>query len=111
MKLIINYYYWVPLNNEGVWSIISSLIVIVNKGNDTYTITDVGSHTLSRKKILNWYISFLIKELNNEPPIIDNGEIKFVWIKQNYSWTYKISTGIKNQLKECNFNLTNFYGK
>ena len=105
------YYYFVSVNNKGVLGIFASLITVLNKVNDTYTIMDLGSHSKIRMKILESYKSFGIKDLKYEPAIFESGEIKYVYVRHKYSKDYKRSIKIKNKLIQCNFNLTKFYGK
>ena len=105
------YDFYYNYKNEGVMSIFISLITVLNKVNDTYTVYDLGIHILIRKTLLEKYKSFGIKELNYEPAIFDNGAPKFVWVRQNYSGTYKFDKQIQKRLKVNNFNLSKFYGK
>ena len=108
-----NKYYRFDINyaNKGVMSIFVSLILVLNKVNDIYTVYDLGQHNSIRKTLLETYKSFGIKSLNYEPTIFDNGEVKFVWVRQNYSGQYSLSLGILKRLKQFNFNLSNFCGK
>lgn len=105
------YEFNITYKNEGVMSIFISLIIILNKVNDIYTIYDLGPHYLVRKKLLNSYKSFGIKSLNYEPAIFDDGDIKFVWVRHNYSGFYYFSQKVEKKLKAYKFNLTKFYGK
>lgn len=105
------YDYYHNFKNQGTMSIFVSLISVLNKVNDIYTIYDLGIHALVRKNILEKYKSFGIKELNYEPAIFDNGDPKFVWVRQNYSGSYKLTQRIQKKLKVNNFNLSKFYGK
>lgn len=98
-------------NNQGVMSIFISLITVLNKVNDTYTIYDMGNHVFIRKYIMERYKSFGIKELNYEPTNFDSGAPKFVWVRQKYSGTYDMSSKIQKVQKETNFSLFKFYGK
>lgn len=102
-----NYSYY----NQGVMSIFVSLIVVLKNVNDTYTIYDLGSHIQVRKRIIDSYKSFGIKELYYDPAVFDKGDKKFVWVRQKYAGTQFYSESIKNSLKLYNFNLTKFYGK
>ena len=92
-------------------SVFVSLIVILNKVNDTYIVYDIGRHPIIRKSLLQSYKSFGINELNYEPAIFDSGEPKFVWVRQNYSGLFILYNKMRKFLKPCNFNLTKFYGK
>ena len=92
-------------------SIFISLITVLNKVNDSYIISDIGTHIWVRKKIFESYKSFGIKELNYEPAIFDTGEVKFVWVRQKYSGIYTFSKDIEKNLKLYKFNLSKFYGK
>ena len=80
------YDFYDNFRNEGVMSIFISLITVLNKVNDTYTIYDLGNHIKIRKTLLEKYKSYGIKKLNYEPCIFDNGTSKFVYVRQNYSW-------------------------
>ena len=92
-------------------SIFVSLILVLNKVNDTYSVYDLGHHSSIRKSILESYKTFGIKSLNYEPTIFDNGEVKFIWVRQNYSGQYSYSLRLLKRLKQFNFNLSNFCGK
>ena len=95
----------------GVMSIFISLIVNLKKVNDTIYITDLGSHILVRNKLLEIAKSFGVKNITYEPAVFDSGDIKVVWVRQNYSGIYSYSIQIKKLLKEYKFNLSKFYGK
>ena len=92
------YDYYGNFKNQGTMSIFISLITVLNKVNDTYTIYDLGIHPHIRKNILKKYKSLGVKELNYEPAIFDNGGPKFVWVRQNYSGTYNLTRGIQKRL-------------
>ena len=104
------YDFYKNYKNKGVMSIFISLIIVLNKVNDIYTIYDLGVHVHVRKNLLQKYKLFGIKELNYEPAIFDSGEPKFVWVRQKYSGIYFKSKQTLKQLKLINFNLSNFYG-
>ena len=108
-------YFEIYKNNteKGFFSIFVSLIVVIKKVNDTYNIFDLGSHMGVRKKLLESYKSFGINELNYEPAIVDTGDMKFVWVRQNYSGqfpSYSFNYFNKNY-KKYKINLNKFYGK
>ena len=105
------YYDFYRKNQDGVMSIFISLIIVLNKVNDIYTVYDLGKHTNIRKSLIKKYKSYGIKYLNYEPTIFDSGDPKFVFIRQNYSGTYNRTLKIKQILKPHNFNLRKFYGK
>ncbi len=105
------YEFNITYKNEGVASIFFSLIIVLNKVNDTYIVYDLGTHITIRKTLLQKYKSFGINDLNYEPSLFDSGDIKFVWVRQNFSGRYKFSKNIKRTLKAYNFNLSKFYGK
>ena len=105
------YLFNISYHNEGVMSIFISLILVLNMVNDTYIVYDLGVHNLVRKTLLKSYKSFGINEINYEPAIFDSGEVKFVWVRHNYSGTYSFSNRIKNKLQSYDFNLNKFYGK
>jgi len=102
--------FYMTYNNEGTMSIFHSLITVLNKVNDAYTISDMGGHNGIRKNLLENYKSFGIKNLDYEPAIFDGGDPKFVYVRQNYSCTYEEHRNLIKTLKLFNFNLTNFYG-
>jgi len=97
--------------DQGCMSIFVSLIIVLNKINDTYNIYDLGIHPKIRSRLLNSYNKFGLKGLSYEPAIFDSGTAKFVWVRHKYSGQYKYSEDIKKNLKEYNFNLSKFYGK
>ena len=98
-------------NNEGALGIFLSLIVVLNKVNDTYNIYEIGAHTVVRKMLLNYYKKYGIKELKYDPAYFDGGQPKFVYVRQNYSTVINFSMSVKKRLKHYNFNLSKFYGK
>ena len=104
------YDFYKNYSNKGVMSIFISLIVVLNKVNDTYTIYDLGIHVHVRKHLLENYKSYGIKAFNYEPAIFDSGEPKFVWVRQKYSGIYSTTKQWLNKLKLINFNLSHFYG-
>ena len=105
------YEFTITHGNNGVMSLFLSLIVSLNKVNDSYNIYDLGTHIRVRKKLLDSYRKYGIKELNYEPAIFDSGDVKFVWVRQNYSGLFNFSSRIKTKLKPYKFNLSKFYGK
>lgn len=98
-------------NNRGVMSIFVSLIIVINKVNDTYNIFDLGSHVGVRAKILDSYKSFGLSELNYEPAIFDSGTAKFIWVRHNFAGQFDYSESFKKDLIEYKFDLRKFYGK
>ena len=102
--------YWFEFGGEGIMSIFTSLIIVLNKVNDSYTIYDLNDHTKIRKTILEKYKSYGIKELNYDPAIFDSGDPKFAWVKQNYSATSHYLWKIQKRLKVNNYNLNKFFG-
>ena len=105
------YEFYSNYNNEGCMSVFVSLILVLNKVNDTYNIYDLGTHTRIRNVILKSYKSFGINELNYEPAIFDNGDIKFIWVRQKYSGQYYYTKKIRKKLNRYKFNLKRFYGE
>ena len=69
---------------DCIWSVFISLILILNKVNDTYNVYDLGNHGFIRKTLLEKYNLFGRNELNYEPAIIDNGIPKFIYVRQKY---------------------------
>jgi len=102
-----DYYYG---NAEGVPSIFISLIVTLNKVNDTYYIYDLGDHSFIRKNFLKTYKLYGIKKLDYEPAVFDSGDPKFIYVRQEYSGAYNYYKLIPKKLKAHNFNLSLFYG-
>jgi hypothetical protein len=97
--------------NKGSSSIFLSLILTLNKVNDSYTIYDLKQHYLTRQVLLKNYKSFGIKTLDYEPAIFDNGDPKFVKVKQNYGVTFNNKLNKKLLKIHKLFNLNKFYGK
>ena len=108
-----NKYYEFNRNDttNGLMSVFSSLIIVLNKVNKTFDIYELGTHMWVRKKILRSYKTFGIKELNYEPAIYDSGGRKFVWVRQKYSGQFHFTNSIGKKLNLCKFNLSQFYGK
>ena len=108
-KYFINY----SNNKEGAWGLFLSLIIVLNKVNDTYTIYDLGNHYFIRQTLLKNYKSYGIKELNYEPAIFDSGDPKFIYVRQNYSHSYDDYKSLleKNKYEKTKLNLSTFYGK
>ena len=98
------YEFYKTYNNEGTMSIFHSLITILNKVNDSYTINDLGSHVSIRKTLIKSYKSFGINKLDYEPAIFDSGDAKFIWVRHKYSGTYNESKIIKKKSHEYNLN-------
>ena len=98
-------------NNEGTMSVFHSLITVLKKVNDIYTINDLGGHSVIRRNLLKSYKSFGIKNLSYEPAIFDSGDAKFIYVRQNFSCTYNSTMKFKKILKIYNFNFSNFYRK
>ena len=105
------YEFYKNYNNNGTMSIFCSLIIVLNKVNDTYNVYSIALHPVIRKNILEKYKSYGIKKLYYDPAIFDSGDAKFVWVRQNYSGTLDYSDRLKNKSKLYDFNLNNFYGK
>ena len=105
------YEFYLTYENKGCMSVFVSLIIILNKTNDTYNIYDLGTHVRVRKRLIDNYQQYGIKNLNYEPAVFDSGTAKFVWVRQNYSGDLQYSENIKNILKEYKFDLNKFYGK
>ena len=85
MKLMVNvtviWYYPTIRKNEAVWRIFVSLIVVLNKVYDFWTVIDI-EFIINQRKIMESFKLFVIKEFYNDSSIIDNGEIKFVLIRK-----------------------------
>ena len=92
--------------NQGVMSIFTSLIVIINKVKDTYNIFDLGTRIYVRNKLQESHDLLGLMSLK-----FDSGDIKYIRVRQNYYGIYFHSLFIKNTLKKYKFNLTKFYGK
>lgn len=94
----------------GVMSVFFSLITILDKVNDTYTILELGNHMYVKKKLLDNYKFFGISKLEYDPAIFDTGSSKFVYVRQKYSSGFRNSSIYKGT-KINNFNLNKFYGE
>ena len=104
-----SYEFWYK-NQNGCWSVFASLITNLKKVNDSYTILDLGSHTHLRRNLLGNFKLFGIKEINYEPAIFDNGDIKFAYVRQKYSGSFFINGKINKTINAYNFNLNKLYG-
>lgn len=104
------YDFYSGCRNIGAVSIFESLILIINKVNDIYSIYDIGKHYEVRKKLLENYKLYGIKMLDYDPAVFDSGDPKFIYVRQNFSGTYNDTILIKKYLKEIKFNLSKFYG-
>ena len=67
------YYDFEFKSKNGAFSIFESLIIVLNKANDTCTIYDFGHHSSVRKNLLKKYKSYRIKKIDYEPTIFDSG--------------------------------------
>ena len=105
------YEFFIEYKNQGAMSIFCSLITVLDKVNDSYTINELGSHTKLRKNLLNQYKSYGIKRLNYEPAIFDKGDTKFIYVRQEFSHSFESTIKIKKFKKPFDFNLSNFFGK
>ena len=94
-------------NNIGSWSVFISLITVLNKVNDIYTIYDMGGHLTIKLTLLKNYKSYGIQKLNYDPAIFDNGTPKFVWIQQKYSGSYN-ATFLNKIINKKSFKTINF---
>ena len=92
-------------------SIFISLILILNKVNDIYTIYDMGPHITVRKRLVQNYKSYGINELNYEPAVFDSGDPKFIYVRQKYGVFFNGTQQIPKFSKEQTFNLNKFHGK
>ena len=113
-ELTKKYYQYIYNSNDGVWSVFGSLILVLNKVNDSYNIYDLGNHCFLKKTLMKSYKTFGIKEINYEPIIIDNGDPKFIYVRQNNSLCLEDTNkwGIDSEKNIIiNFNITKFFGK
>ena len=99
----------VDFGNRGVMSVFISLIINLNKVNDTYTVYDLGNHVIIKQKLLKKYKSFGVNQLNYDPAIFDSGDPKYIWVRQKYSG-YNDSRVFQKELMINDFNLKKFYG-
>ena len=97
-------------STRGCWSVFFSLITVLNKVNDSYTILDFGSHTHIRSNLLGNYKFFGIQEINYEPAIFDSGDIKFAWVRQKYSGSFDVNGKIDNKVNTTDFDLNKLFG-
>ena len=109
-----NYYdFYRNYKNKGCMSIFVSLIIVLNKVNDTVIVYDLIGHSRIREKLLKVYKKWGLQKLDYEPSVFDSGDPKFVWVRQKYSGSFQESQN-KNQILKINinkFNLNKFYGK
>ncbi len=103
------YYDFYSMSNRGCLAIFTSLIVFLNRVNDSYTIYDIGDHTKIRSQILKNFKFYGIKSLNYEPAIFDTGGPKFAYIRQKYSNTYNLSQKVRKRKELVNLNLNQFF--
>lgn len=94
--------------NEGAIGIFESLIILISKVNDVYTIYDMGDHRKIKKKLLVNYKKYGLKKLDYEPAIFETNAPKFVYVRQSYSRSF-IYNGKPNG-KAVYFDLNKFYG-
>ena len=52
---------------DGAWGLFLSLIIVLNKVNDIYTIYDMGNHVVIRKNLTKYYKYYGINKLDYEP--------------------------------------------
>ena len=93
------YYEFYQDVKDGTHSIFASLIIVLNKVNDTYSIYDAGNHMHLRQNILKSYTRFGITNLDYEPAIFDSGDPKFVYVRQIYSHSMNNYRNMKIQKK------------
>ena len=91
----------------GAMSVFASLIIAINKVNDSYVIEDLGPHHLIRKNLLQNFKKFGLKKLDYEPSIFEKEIPKYVWVRQPFSGFLKY---IKPKTKTVKFDLGKFYG-
>lgn len=99
--------------NKGCMSIFVSLIIVLNKVNDTVIVYDLIGHIKIREKLLKVYKQWGLQKLDYEPSVFDSGDPKFVWVRQKYAGSFQESQN-KNKILKINinnFNLNKFYGK
>ena len=94
--------------NEGAMSTFESLIIVMNKVNDSYIIYDMGNHHSIRKNLLKDYKKFGLQKLEYEPSIFEIDVPKFVWVRQRFSGSLENMT--KPKEKAVHFDLDKFYG-
>lgn len=105
------YYDFFYDNKDGVWSVFVSLIIIIKKVNNTLTIYDLGDHSYIKRNLLKSYKTYGIKELDYNPSIFENKEPQFIYVRQELSGSYNGTFKSKKNLRECNFNLSKFFGQ
>lgn len=112
------YFYFEKLNiyteffnqnyNSGTHSVFASLIIIIKKVNDLYTIYDLGNHKFIRKKILKNFKKYGLEKLDYEPSFFEIDVPKFVWVRQYFSGTFLKYN--KPTTKSVFFDVDKFYG-
>ena len=104
------YNFYDPFCGTGVMSVFASLIIILNKVNDTYSVNEIGMHMNLKTDILKKYKSFGINELNYNPMVVDKDERRFIWVRQKFSGIFERTEKIKNNLTPVELNKTKIYG-
>ena len=94
---------------SGIWSVFISLILVLNKVNNIYTIYDLGDHTRILSNLKHIYKSYGLKSLDYEPAVVDNGTPKFIWVKQNYSGSFNFTLVNDNSSQYMDVNLNKLY--
>ena len=105
------YDYFNTFNDVGVMSVFISLIVNLNKVNDTINVYELGDHSYIKKTLLKTYQSYGIKELNYDPASFDVSDRKFVYVRQKNSLTFEYSKSIPYQHSPKTFNISKLFGK
>lgn len=99
--------YYCNFNNKGAMSVFESLIIVLNKVNDVYTIFDLGPHPYIKRYVLKNLKKFGLQKLDYEPAIFEKKVPKFVWVRQRYSGSF---VDKRKPKKKVNFDINKFYG-
>ena len=91
-------------------SIFESMIASLNKVNDSYTIYDLGNHCFIKDNFTKSYKKFGLKELNYDYAFFDSGDPKFIYIRQNYSFTSNSIKKMPDSIKPININKNKILG-
>lgn len=102
------YYDYYVQSKIGALGIFLSLITVLKRVNDSYSIFEIGPHPQVSKILKRNYKYFGINKLDYEPGIFDTGSFKFVYVRQKYSHSIKSISSVISKTKPINFNLNKF---
>ena len=83
----------------------------IYKFNYCYNVYDLGDHSYIKLELSKSYKKYGIKELNYQTAFFDNGDPKYIYVRQKYSGSSDYTKKIPEKLRAHYFNLSKFYGK